>query len=104
LSRAGQPPTNPRLLLWDLDTGMAGEGARLPSEVKRMAFTPDGNLLVSGDAKGIVRLRELPSLCERSALDWGVGSVQALAVAPDGMTAAAAGLRQQIVIWDLDSL
>ena len=36
------------------------------------------------------------------AHDWGLGRVHAMAVAPDGMTAAAAGQDHRILIWDLD--
>jgi hypothetical protein len=35
------------------------------------------------------------------ALDWRVGCIHCLALAPDGLTAAAGG-DGEIVIWDLD--
>jgi hypothetical protein len=34
--------------------------------------------------------------------DWGVGKISALALAPDGMTAAVAGNKTAIVVWDLE--
>jgi hypothetical protein len=34
--------------------------------------------------------------------NWKVGGLTALAVAPDGLTAAVAGSEKKIVVWDLD--
>ena len=38
----------------------------------------------------------------RAAFNWGVGRLHSLAIAPDGMTAAAGGSKNEIVVWDLD--
>jgi WD40 repeat protein len=40
--------------------------------------------------------------CERAAYSWRIGRLLSLAVAPDGMTAAAGGDDGTIVIWDLE--
>ena len=39
---------------------------------------------------------------QHRVFDWGVGRVQCLAIASDGMTATAGGSTNMIVVWDLD--
>jgi dipeptidyl aminopeptidase/acylaminoacyl peptidase len=71
-------------------------------KVTSLAFTPDGSTLVTGSWDRTVRLWDIVTGSEKAALDWERGKVQYVAVAPDGMTAAAA-CDKGLVIWDLDS-
>jgi WD40 repeat protein len=98
----------------------------LPGAAERIdavAFTPDGRWLLAGGAVGSVRVWAVPDLSlpppppedfetetlpppevrTVAAFDWGIGPVTALAVAPDGLTAAAGSRTGQVVVWDLDS-
>ncbi len=69
--------------------------------VSCLGFTPDGRRLISGSADETVMLWDVTTGARRGSVAWGLGKVLSVAVAPDGMTAAAAG-RRGIVIWDLD--
>jgi len=75
------------------------EGHR--ERVLAVAFAPDSASLFSGGLDRTVRCWDLPSLRERTAWIWPIGPVCSLAVAPDGMTAAAGGYAGRSVIWDL---
>jgi WD40 repeat protein len=67
-----------------------------------VAFTPDGQTLMTGSGDGTVKLWDVASGRERGAFAWGIGRVHVVAFAPDGMRAAAGG-DGDIVIWDVDS-
>jgi WD40 repeat protein len=69
--------------------------------VTSLAFTPDGRKLLSGSWDRTVRIWDVASGREESALAWERGKAQYVAVSPDGMTAAAA-CDKGVVIWDLD--
>lgn len=66
-----------------------------------MAFTPDGQRLLSGGWDRNVRVWDPNLATSVAAYDWQRGNVHSIAVAPDGMTAAAA-CDKGIVLWDLD--
>jgi WD40 repeat protein len=71
-----------------------------------LAFAPDragrAPFLLTGSEDETVRVWDTGTGTERHAFRWPVGKVRAVACAPDGMTAAAAGDNGDIVIWDLD--
>ncbi len=67
-----------------------------------LAFTPDSQLLATGGWDSTVRLWEVASRVECQRYDWQLGRINALALAPDGMTAAVGGDHRDVIIWDLE--
>src|SRR5262249_54024396 len=97
-----------RVRVWDPASGkivgtLRGHGKR----VTALAFARGGGagrapLLLTGSEDETVRLWDVLGGRERTAFGWPVGKVRAVAFAPDGMTAAAAGDKGDVVIWDVD--
>jgi WD40 repeat protein len=69
--------------------------------IPTMAWGPKEQTIVSGCKNGAVIEWDVARQLIRRTLDFEIGSINAVAVAPDGLTAAAAGDRD-IVIWDLE--
>jgi WD40 repeat protein len=91
------------LWAWDLSSGRPVAREKAGSHYfQAVAFTPDGHSLVAARNDGTVRLYDARTWRERSALDWKIGPLVSLAVAPDGMRAAAGSKRGKVVVWDLD--
>jgi WD40 repeat protein len=72
----------------------------LPSWCLRPRFQPSGRLLMTASVERVF-VWDTVALREVGRYDWGVGRVTALAFAPDGQTAAVAGNRGRIVVWDV---
>jgi hypothetical protein len=66
-----------------------------------LAVTPDGRTGIAATGREVL-LIDLPSGLTRERFNWDVGTVEAVTVAPDGLTAAVAGWAGGIAIFDLD--
>ena len=96
-----------RAVVWDAASGEAvarpgnlyDELVRLGGPFDDLAFAPDGGLLaVGGDA---VRRFAPADLAPAERFAPGVGRLASVAVAPDGLTAAAGTSDGTVALWDL---
>lgn len=67
-----------------------------------IAFTPDGKAVLTGWERMRVRMWDLESEDVRREWYWRLEDLRSLAVAPDGLTAAAGGRLGKVMVWDLD--
>ncbi len=73
-----------------------------PKQANQVAFTPDGRRILSACHDGLLRIWDAASGQLVTSYDWGIGQTTAVVVAPDGLTAAAAGQKGQVAVFDLD--
>jgi WD40 repeat protein len=91
------------LLVWDVVTGATLVHHKINKQhFMDEAFTPDGRFLLLARRDRTVRVWNTQTWREQAAFDWGIGAVLCVAVAPDGMRAAAGGEKGKIALWDLD--
>ena len=66
------------------------------------ALTPDGRGLLVRRPRERVQLWDLGAGAVAAEWGWRLEAVTCLAVAPDGLTAAAGGRYGRVLLWDLD--
>jgi WD40 repeat protein len=71
--------------------------------VKVLAYAPDGSLLASGGADGIVKIWDTTSAGLRATLKGHARSVESLAFSPDGKTLATASTDGNVRLWEVAS-
>lgn len=76
-------------------------GNQIRMRVRAMSYSPDGRVLATGQERD-VRFWDPNDGRQIAQWDWNIGTISALAFAPDGLTVAAGSDSGQIVIWDLD--
>ncbi len=67
-----------------------------------VAFTPDGKAVLTAWERKRVRMWDLESEGVRREWFWRLEELRSLAVAPDGLTAAAGARLGKVMVWDLD--
>jgi WD40 repeat protein len=66
------------------------------------AFTPDGRYLLTASNEETVKCWDTATWTLKRDYAWEIGGLRSVAVAPDGMTAAAGGDSTKVVLFDLD--
>jgi len=77
---------------------MKGHTAR----VDDAAFTPDRRRLLTAGQDCTVQVWDANTGASVQTFTWPIGKLTAIDIAPDGLTAAAAGEKGQVVVWDLE--
>lgn len=73
-----------------------------PKQVNAVAFTPDGRRVLTTSTDKLVRVWDVTTGQLVTSYDWNVGVTNAIAVAPDGLTAAVSGQSGRVVLFDLE--
>ena len=94
-------------VLWDAATGEVRELGRHLSWCQAIAFSPNGNMLASGDQEGHIKLWDTHDqrlICPLEGhKGTGVVGVCALAFSCDGKMLASSGGKGDVRLWDVDS-
>ena len=88
------------LRFYDADTGTLTGSSLTAKAVTLLALSPVGDTTLSGDGGPGVTIWRGGQPAGR--FDFGVGKVRAMAVAPDGLTAAIGGTLRQVAVVDLE--
>lgn len=73
-----------------------------PKQVNAVAFTPDGRRILTTCTDKLVRVWDATTGQLVVSYDWNVGVTNAIAAAPDGLTAAVSGQNGKVVLFDLE--
>jgi WD40 repeat protein len=89
------------LKLWDSATGKESVSLRQPEAIATVAFASDGKLLATGEAGGVLKLRDPATGKVRRTLGRHGKGVNRVVFAPDGKTLLSVGHDSRIRLWDV---
>jgi WD40 repeat protein/transcriptional regulator with XRE-family HTH domain len=91
--------------IWNVESGKL---LRVVEGYSRMvgivAFSPDGKLLLQGDASGKIRIWDMHKQQYIASIQGHTGPIWVIACNPNGKSFATAGDDRSIRLWDIDSL
>jgi WD40 repeat protein len=91
------------VILWDVATGRLRAILRGAGHfIKSVAFSPDGDLIASGETDGTVILWNASTLQERARLQGHSNQVSSLTFSPDGRSLASGDTDSVVRVWNLD--
>jgi WD40 repeat protein len=90
-----------RIRVWDLRTAKVKWEASEARGVRRVAISPDGSLVASGNYGGEIRFRDAATGEVRRSFDGGGGSVECVTFSADGQKLASCGNRRVLRLWDV---
>jgi WD40 repeat protein len=86
------------------ESGRDRRGKQRAQVVNRVAFSPDGQLLVTGGSDGLVRIWAVGTGELMSQFGWRSGQVRSVSFSPDGLLIAAASTDDPARLWSASSL
>ena len=88
--------------VWSVKDGTKLKGPKEKESVNGIAFSPDGQTLLTARAGGTVGVWDVATWKLRREYAWKVGKLYSVAFAPDGLTCAAGGEKGRVVVGDVE--
>lgn len=96
-------PTNPRLMVWDTHTWQVQREIESAQRMFDLAWSPDGQRLVTGLAGGEIALWNPATGELEKKIKGHQANVLNVALSPDGRWLASRALDDELYIWDLNT-